>query len=158
MKKTLPYIIIALVMACLAFPPLVPRDGTTVVVHPPSLTLSQQRDSIVAEEARKAGVPVAYAIAVSHVEDWSGDSMARSTAGAFGIMQVLDKVWHHQFEDECGCGSLFQRRLNACKGVRILKLYKQRFGTWGRAARAYHTGQPHGDEYSDAVLDLVVKK
>src|ERR1051325_2713720 len=66
-----------------------PADGTHVT-HPVP-TLSEQRDSIIAQEARRAGAPVALSIAVSHVENWTGDSTAVSPRGAVGIMQVLPK-------------------------------------------------------------------
>src|SRR5690348_15238504 len=72
-------------------------------------SLSVERDSIVAQEARRAGVSVSLSISVSHVENTSGDSMAVSKAGAVGIMQVTPRLWQHAFEEECGCGSLFNR-------------------------------------------------
>src|SRR6266550_1517081 len=67
------------------------------------LTLSQQRDSIVAYEARRARVPVPLAIAVSHAENWGGDSTALSSSGAVGLMQVMPRTWQHSFEPECSC-------------------------------------------------------
>jgi soluble lytic murein transglycosylase-like protein len=132
------------------------RDGTYVARSAP--TLSEQRDTIVAQEARRAGAPVALSIAVSHVENWTGDSMAISTRGAVGLMQVLPKYWQHEFEEECGCGSLFQRRLNACKGVRVLAFYLKQQKTTALALRAYH-GSLHlhtaGDDYIASVLGVL---
>lgn len=118
-------------------------------------TLTEQRDSIVALEARRAGVPVDIALAVSHVENWSGDSTAVSPAGAVGIMQVMPKYWQHSFEEECGCGSLTQRHRNACVGVRILDQYYTRYKTWGKTVRAYHGSHAShaGQQYADAVLE-----
>ncbi len=134
-------------------------DGTYVARPTPPLSLTEQRDSLVAEEAQRADVPVDLAIAVSHVENWSGDSMAVSKAGAVGLMQVLPKYWQHAFEEECGCGSLFQRRRNACVGVRILAQYHTQYKTWGKTVRAYHGShnRPAGHDYSDAVLDRLMQ-
>lgn len=134
------------------------RDGTTVahsVQHPPS----EQRDSIVAAEARRAGVPVGLALAVSHVENTSGDSMAVSKRGAVGLMQVLPKYWQHSFEDECGCGSLFLSKRNACVGVRVLGSYLKQHKTTALALRAYHGSLDYhqaGDQYVSSVLDQLV--
>lgn len=123
---------------------------------PPALTLSEERDAIVKLEASLAGVPVALALAVSHVENTSGDSMAVSSAGAVGIMQVTPKLWQHAFESECGCGSLFRRQHNACVGVHVLKLQRQRHGSWEAALRAYHGSLQMptvGRQYVAAVLE-----
>lgn len=157
-----------------------PADGTHVAFVPP--TLDEQRDSIVAAAARKVGVPVLLALAVSHVENLGGDSMAVSNAGrqdtttirraiagdqraidslgAVGIMQVLPRVWWHSFENECGCGSLFDRQRNACKGNHILRYYLTREPTVDRALRAYHGSLRHhgqGDDYARAVLEQMTR-
>jgi soluble lytic murein transglycosylase-like protein len=140
--------------------PVTPPDGTAVSFSIAPLSLSDQRDTIVAQEARSAGVPVDLALAVSHVENWTGDSMAVSSRGAVGLMQVLPKYWQHEFEEECGCGSLFQRRLNACKGVRVLKLYLKQQKTTALALRAYHGSlnlHSAGDDYIAQVLDRLVR-
>lgn len=125
-----------------------------------SLTPSQQRDSIVAKEARRAGTPVALAIAVSHTENWTGDSAAVSSAGAIGIMQVMP-LWQHSFEADCGCASLFNRRANACRGTRVLKLYLDSLPTVNLALRSYHgSNKPRlhlaGDGYVGTVLQRIV--
>jgi hypothetical protein len=159
-----------------------PADGTAAVITLPPASLSEQRDSIVAAEARKAGVPVLLALAVSHVENWTGDSMAVSVAGkqdsvtvrraimgqqraidmlgAVGLMQVLPRAWWHSFENECGCGSLFDRQRNACKGVRVLAFYLAREPTVDRALRGYHGSLRHhgqGDGYTAAVLEKMTR-
>jgi soluble lytic murein transglycosylase-like protein len=120
-------------------------------------SLSEQRDSIVALEARRAGVPVDIALAVSHVENFSGDSMAVSSKGAVGIMQIIPKYWQHSFEDECGCGSLYRRQRNACVGVRKLKQDYTRYRTWGATLRAYH-GSEKLATASREYMDLVIEK
>lgn len=123
------------------------------------LSLSEQRDSIVTHEARRAGVPVDLAVAVSHVENWTGDSMAVSPVGAVGLMQVLPKYWQHSFEEECGCGPLFPRKRNACVGVRVLGTYLKRYRTTAEALRAYHGSlnlHAAGDTYLAAMLDQLI--
>lgn len=160
--------------------PQTPADGTAVVFVPPDL--DAQRDSIVAAEARRVGNPVLLALAVSHVENWGGDSMAVSNAGrqdtmtvrraiageqraidslgAVGLMQVLPRLWWHSWENECGCGSLFDRQRNACKGNYILRYYLRREPTVDRALRAYHGSSRHhaqGDGYAAAVLEQMTR-
>lgn len=131
-------------------------DGTTVKLPAPPPSMSDQRDSIVAQEARRAGVSVALALDVSHVENTGGDSMAVSKRGAVGIMQVLPSYWQHKFEDECDCGSLFLRRRNACVGVHVLGGYLQQYKTVAQALRAYHGSlrfPAAGEKYIAQVLD-----
>lgn len=145
------------VLFLIAALPRTSADGTYVAVPvPPPMALSDQRDTIVAQESRRAGVPVRLALAVSHVENTSGDSMAVSKRGAVGIMQVLPKYWQHEFEDDCGCGSLFARRRNACVGVRVLGRALQKYKTTNQALRAYHGSlklHAAGDKYISDVLD-----
>lgn len=126
-----------------------------------TLDLSKQRDSIVAYAARVHGVPVRLAIAVSHTENWSGDSTAESSVGAIGLMQVMPRYWQHSFEAECGCGSLFDRRRNACKGVLVLKHYLDSLPTVDLALRSYHgSNKPRlhaaGDGYVATVLERLI--
>lgn len=112
----------------------VPVPATQVLVG----GLSEQRDSIVAAAAREHGMPVALAIAVSHVENWSGDSAVRHPAsGATGLMQVLPRMWGDSFRTECGGGTLIERRRNACVGVRIALRYRRTCGNWDCALRLY---------------------
>ena len=139
---------------------LAQRDGTTVSFSTAPLSFSEQRDTLVSQEARRAGVSVALAVAVSHVENWTGDSMAVSERGAVGLMQVVPKYWQHEFEEECGCGSLFERRLNVCKGVRVLAFYLKQQKTTVLALRAYHGSlalHTAGDTYVALVLDQLVR-
>lgn len=132
------------------------RDGTAVTLLPP-LSRSLQRDLIVSREAQRVGIPTQIAIAVSHVEDTSGDSLALSERGAVGIMQVLPTYWLHAWEQECyGDRSLFDRQRNACVGVRVLDRYHRQYGSWMRAFCAYHGSS--GDvcqKYAEAVLSSI---
>lgn len=131
-------------------------DPTNERPVPQPLSQSEQRDALVTIEAQAAGVPTSIALAVARVENWSGDSMAVSPAGAVGLMQIMPKHWQHAFEEECGCGSLFRRQRNACVGVRILKLKYEEQGTWEAALRAYN-GSLHfptaGREYVSLVIE-----
>lgn len=120
----------------------------------PHLSRSVERDSIVAQAARDVGVPPALAVAVSHVENWTGDSLAISPRGAVGLMQVLPRFWAHTFDLDCGAAPLLARAKNACVGVHVLAYEFQRFGTWGPALRAYGGGTTR---YSDAVLDYFIQ-
>lgn len=99
---------------------------------------SQERDSIVAVAAREAGMPPALAIAVSHVENWSGDSMAKHPiSGAVGLMQVLPRQWADSFAIACGVDSLVVRRRNACVGAHVAVEYFEMRGNWNDALRMY---------------------
>ena len=99
---------------------------------------SMERDSIVAQAARKAGMPQALAIAMSHVENWSGDSTAvHPKSGAVGLMQVLPKLWADSFMVECGADTIIGRWRNACVGTHVAMRYFQESGNWDDAMRKY---------------------
>jgi soluble lytic murein transglycosylase-like protein len=107
-----------------------------------TLTPSQWRDRVVAQEARRAGVSPALAVAVSHVENWSGDRFAISRTGCcLGVMQVNVSVWSKAFLEECGEHSLTDVRTNACVGVMILRHYLHRTRSTHQALAAYY-GEP----------------
>ncbi len=111
---------------------------------------------VVREEAKRAGVPVAMALAVSYTENWGGDSLAVSKAGAVGIMQVMPNVWGQSFAKECGDDPLTALRRNACVGVRILKYYHERHENWNQALRAYNGSlrmSKAGDDYVAKVME-----
>ncbi len=95
---------------------------------------SEERDSIVAFEARQAGMDPALAIAISHVENWSGDSAAvHPRSGAIGLMQIMP-FWADSFQVECyGPSALTNRRRNACIGSRIAMRYFRECGNWNCA-------------------------
>lgn len=123
-----------------------------------TLDLSAQRDSLVADAARSAGLKASLLIALSHAENNSGDSAAvNPSSGAIGLMQVMPG-WQHAFEAECGCGSLYERRRNACVGVHIFKWYLDSLRRVEPTLRAY-VGQrtlrakPVGDRYVGDVLE-----
>lgn len=122
-----------------------------------SLTLSARRDSTIATQARKWGVPVALAVHVSHVEDWSGDSTATSPAGAVGIMQVQPRFWAHAFDADCGPASLVNMEKNACVGVHVLTWYYQQTNEWATALRLYN-GKAGAYRYTDQLLDIYIQE
>lgn len=96
-----------------------------------------ERDSIVAAAGMYAGMSPTLAVAVSHVEDWKGDSTARNTkSGALGLMQVMT-FWADSFNIECGMGSLTGRWRNACVGTHIAVRYFQECGDWDCALFKY---------------------
>lgn len=99
---------------------------------------SEERDSIVAYEARRAGMDPALAIAVSHMENWSGDSAAaHPRSGAVGLMQVMP-FWTDSFPADCyGPGDLTMRSRNACIGARIAVRYFRECGNWNCALVRY---------------------
>lgn len=135
-----------------------PGESTT---PPAARSLSEQRDSIVRLAAVRAGVKPELAIAVSHVENWTGDSTVVSSAGAIGLMQVMPR-WRHSFEDECGCGPLENRWRNACVGAFILREALDSQPDVDRALRTYHgSNKPRlhliGDRYAAAVLQELAR-
>ena len=109
----------------------------------------------VRSEARRAGISVEMALAVSMTENWGGDSLAVSRVGAIGVMQVMPNVWGKSFLSECGDAPLTNLRRNACVGVRVLAYYKHRYGNWDLALRAYNGSLRYkvsGDRYVAEVM------
>ena len=127
-----------------------------------TLDLSQQRDSLVAAAARQAGVPVHLLIALSHAENWSGDSAAvNPRSGAIGLMQIMPG-WQHSFEDDCGGGSLMNRRRNVCVGAHIYLRYVDSLKRVEPTLRAYvgqrsERSRPIGDRYVADVLENLAR-
>ena len=99
--------------------PLPMADPIVVSQKPLELfSLSDQRDSLVAREARKQGVPVWLALSISHAENWSGDSVAVNPfSGAIGLGQI-HPVNFGRFP-QCG-ENILNRHTNVCYMMRIL--------------------------------------
>jgi hypothetical protein len=77
------------------------------------------------------------AIAVSHVENWGGDSaVIHPKSGAIGLMQVMP-FWSDSFTTECGTSPLIDRKSNACRGVLIALMYFEECGDWDCALIKY---------------------
>lgn len=134
-----------------------------------ALTPVEQRDTIVAREARKYGASVPLMLALARVEDPTGDSTIKSPAGAVGLLQIMP-AWQHSFEEDCGCGPLIVRKRNACVGVHIYLQYRDSLPTVEKALRAYVGAREdprypmvlarhlRGDHYVSSVLDQLVKE
>ncbi len=117
--------------------------------------MSERRDSVVLREARWAGLPERIAYAVTHAENWGGDTTAVSTAGAVGVMQIMPVHWD-AWRVECyGDRKIVDMHRNACIGVHLLLDYHgeavatreallgrrlsvvERSRLWGRVLRRY---------------------
>lgn len=106
------------------------------------------RDSVVSAAARKRGVPVQLALAVSRVENTRGDPKARGSAGEVGLMQV------HPLAHNLDPKQLEDPAFNADYGVRLLRGLFENYGSWEKAIRAYNgaLGNPEaGDAYVNRV-------
>lgn len=99
-----------------------PIADTIVVSERPleSFSLPDQRDSLVAREARRQDVPVWLALSISHAENWRGlDSTATNPfSGAVGLMQIIPGNW--DLYPKCGSAHITDRKRNVCIGIAIL--------------------------------------
>jgi len=133
---------------------------------------SMERDSIVGRAAAVAGMPPALAIAISHVENWGGDSASvHPVSGATGLMQVLPKLWADSFVVECGPGRIVERWRNACIGTHVAMRYFVESGNWNVAMRRYagamctptdswercHRKEAAGDKYVQDVVSRLYR-
>ena len=138
----------------------------------PDATLpTSKRDSAVVLQAQRWGVPVDLALAVSRVENYSGDSTAVSSAGAVGIMQVMPMwgpggrydltgrcieragpPWSWPLRDQ---RNLTNMNLNACLAMQVLRNDYVRHGNWNAALRAYNGAITpwKGDLYVSQVVE-----
>lgn len=129
-----------------------------------------ERDSIVVQVARELGVSEMIALAISHVENPAGDSLAISHAGAVGLMQVMPPEALAARGDSagavsramlvrrlCGSATLFERECNVRVGLTIFRLFlTEHDGDLNLALRAYNGALPYpraGDRYVRAVAD-----
>ncbi len=118
--------------------PTVPWAAPIVVSHVPLelLPMSEARDTIIAREARRQGVRrygvrLEWILAISHTENWNGDSTAQQpTTGCVGLMQTCpyrypsgERLWIGAYEEDCGPETdppLVGRRRNVCVGLHVL--------------------------------------
>ncbi len=116
-----------------------------------------RRNNAVRYAAKRWGVPLNILSAVSHAENYSGDSAAvNRRTGAIGILQIhpvnfktLDSVCH-------GPGDMTNLRRNACYGAVLLKGYKDQTGSWSAALKlylGYKTNTRALISYMDDVID-----
>jgi len=135
----LPFVALVSIMASSSVPnrlliakPLVVTGGYTI-----SYDLSTVRDSVVFREAARFNVPWRIAYAVTHSENYSGDSTAVSSAGAVGIMQIMPSNFNVYPETCYGERHITDMSRNACVGVRLLRMYYDETGSWSAALRKY---------------------
>jgi LysM repeat protein len=109
--------------------------------------------SIVAAEAARQGVPVAFALAVAWQESgWRQD--LTSVAGAVGVMQLLPTTADWVAQTMLGGPvNVYDTRQNVTAGVRLLEHYLARYhGDRRLALAAYYQGQRSAD--SQGVLQV----
>lgn len=116
------------------------RAGVSTPVHTRPLDIVPARArmvDLVLRAARRHGVPAPLAYATALTES-DFDPLARSSAGALGLMQVRPGTAR-----DAGCrGSLLEPAANADCGVRILAaLLRENLGSWREAARHYNAGR-----------------
>ena len=116
------WLISPLLLLVLHTPMGVPWTEAIVVSQKPLelFSLSDQRDSLVAREARRQDVPVWLALSISHAENWQGfDSTANNPfSGAIGLMQIIPENWG--LYPRCGTAHITNRKRNVCIGIAIL--------------------------------------
>lgn len=95
-------------------------------------------DAAVAEAAARFSLPADWITAVIRAES-GGDTLALSSAGAMGLMQLTPATWR-DLRAELGLGDdPFDRRDNILAGAFYLRRLLDRFGAGGFLA-AYHAG------------------
>ena len=119
-----------------------------------------RRNTAVRYEAKRWGVPYRIAYAVSHAENFSGDSTAvNKRTGATGVMQVHPMNFG-TFDFECyGPGDMTNLRRNACTGMLLLRGYYDLTGSWGAALRKYVGFKTNIDallSYTDDIIEYMV--
>lgn len=134
----------------------------TIVVSQKPLELfspSERRDSVALREARRFGVPRRIVYAVTHSENFGGDSTAVSTAGAVGILQIMP-MNHDAYREECyGDRHITDMARNACIGVNLLREYREQEGSWSAALRRYVGFKRNVQawmSYADDIIDHMV--
>jgi LysM repeat protein len=131
------------------------RDGVpgrpTAAMPPDMAALVEQRHAIgklIVAEARRQGVPPAFALAVAWQESgWQPRVV--SYAGAIGVMQLLPATGEWVGGTMLGRSvNLYDPAQNALAGVRLLKHYLDRYdGNRSMALAAYYQGQAAADRY-----------
>ena len=100
-------------------------------------SLPDQRDSLVAREARRQNVPVWLARSISHAENWRGlDSTATNPfSGAVGLMQIIPGNWG--LYPECGSAHITNRKRNVCMGMSVLRKCLDKYETLADVLSCY---------------------
>lgn len=102
---------------------------------------------IIVAEARRQGVPPAFALAVAWQESgWQPRVV--SYAGAIGVMQLLPSTGDWVSATMLGRSvNLWDAEQNVLAGVRLLRHYLDRYGDRSLALAAYYQGQAAADRY-----------
>ena len=122
---------------------------SAVIAQDRSVPASEQQpiDILIAEAARRFGIPQPWIRAVMEVES-AGDPRAVSHAGAMGLMQIMPGTWAelraaHRLGDDP-----FDPRDNILAGTAYLRQMYDRFGSPGFLA-AYNAGPARYQEHLD---------
>lgn len=115
-----------------------------------------RRNNAVRYEAKRWGVPYRIAYAVSHAENYSGDSTARNPrTHALGIMQI-HPVNFGTLDHLCyGAGDMTQLRRNACFGMVLLRGYYDQTGSWSAALKLYLGFKNNVQAWMDYTDDII---
>jgi soluble lytic murein transglycosylase-like protein len=133
------------------------RVDSIVMAHEQE-TEAADRDAVVVRAALEFGVPAHLALAVSHTENWGGDSVAVSRKGAVGIMQVMPRAHVSTTVALCGAPErLVELECNARVGVYILRSYRNQYGDWPTALRRY-VGVVRNHSVGNAYVQAVSEK
>lgn len=106
------------------------------------------RDSLVTAAAKRFGVPVSLALAVSRVENTRGIPTARGKGGEVGLMQIMPSA--HGLDPK----ALEDPEMNVNFGIRLLRGLFEKHGSWETALRAYNGALQHpeaGDAYYNKI-------
>ena len=120
-SNILRHLVVLLALLVIHTPNGVPWTEAIVVSAKPLalFSLPDQRDSLVAREARRQNVPVWLALSISHAENWGGDSTAVNPwSGAIGLGQIHPVNFGRY--PECG-ENMVNRKTNVCYMMRILR-------------------------------------
>lgn len=153
----LPFVALMSIMASSNVPNRLPVAKPLIVTgsYAISYDLSAVRDSVVFREAARFNVPWRIAYAVTHSENYSGDSTAVSSAGAVGILQI-HPINFGVYPETCyGERHITDMSRNACVGVRLLRGYYDQTGSWSAALRKY-LGYKRNTKALLAYLDDIV--
>lgn len=121
----------------------------------PVIDYHQQRNAVAAAAARRHGVPVHLAQAISFVENARGIPDARGKAGEVGIFQVMPDM------HGASASELENPLRNADVAMQLLRSKYDSLGSWEKALRAYNgaLNKPTaGDHYVNLVRNQLSRQ
>ncbi len=136
-------------------------DPIVVSAKPLALfSLSERRDSVAFREAKRLGVPWRIVYAVTHSENYSGDSTAvNRSSGAIGIFQI-HPINFNAYPECYGDRHITDMARNSCVGIMLLAYYRAQEGSWGAALRRYlgfRTNVSAWMSYTDDIIDHMAR-